>query len=363
MKYGTHAGGINKAGTVAGYFTDAAGTHGFTYAGNAYAILNAPGAKGTYAEGINDAGTVVGSYLDSQYVSHGFVYDHGAWTTVDAPGATAGTSLTGINDAGTVVGSYRDGTGPAHGLIYDSGTYTAVDAPNATGGTYLNGISNSGVGAGWYFDSSGARQGFLATSSAPAVAYTDTTAGASGSSPATAYSGPVSYLQWQCIWSGPDSVALSSSAANTFLHGGAGDDALSVSGGSNVLDGGTGSNFLSGASGSDGGTDTFFVDGRGGGVTWSTVVNFHHGDAITVWGFVGGTSTGVQSDTGQGAFSDDGAVGYQGATIHSELGGAGTGVNASLTIAGMAAADAASKLTLTTGSIGDSPYLQITYTG
>ena len=195
------------------------------------------------------------------------------------------------------------------------------------------------------------------------VAYTDTTTHTSGAARADIYTGPVSYLQQQYIWSGTGGVAMVADTPNTFLHGGSGDDALSVTAGSNVLDGGTGSNFLTGATGADGGADTFFVDGRGGGVTWSTINNFHHGDAVALFGFVAGTSTGLDATTGQGAFTTDGAKGYQGATLHAELGGAGTGVNASLTIAGLSVADAASKLTVTTGSIGSSNYLYIAYTG
>jgi len=47
--------------------------------------------------------------------------------------------------------------------------------------------------------------------------------------------------------------------------------------------------------------------------------------------------------------------GYQVATIHSELGGAGTEGNTLLTIAGMSVADAQGKLTLSTGSVGATP--------
>ena len=50
-------------------------------------------------------------------------------------------------------------------------------------------------------------------------------------------------------------------------------------------------NFWIGGNGADGGADTFFVDGCGGVVTWSTIVNFHHGDMATIFGFPAGTST------------------------------------------------------------------------
>ena len=165
-----------------------------------------------------------------------------------------------------------------------------------------------------------------------AFLFTDGVSGLSGAVAGDAYSGPVAGLDRQYIWSGTGGVALAATVDNVFLHGGAGEDALQVHGGFNVLDGGAGSNFLVGGTGGDGGADTFFVDGRGlvdghGAPVWSTVVNFHRGDAVTVFGFVAGVSTRPWS-------AAEGALGYTGATIHSELGGAGTGVDASLTFTG-----------------------------
>ena len=95
------------------------------------------------------------------------------------------------------------------------------------------------------------------------VSFTDVASGTSGAVQMAAYSGPVSYLQHEYIWTG-GSVAMASQVADAFVHGGSGDDALQVVGGSNVLDGGAGSNFLVGATGTDGGIDTFFTDARGG---------------------------------------------------------------------------------------------------
>lgn len=194
------------------------------------------------------------------------------------------------------------------------------------------------------------------------IAYTDVTTSGLGYINGDTYTGPVAGLQRQYIWPSTDKVAIVASSPNVFLHGGIGDDALSVTSGTNVMDGGLGSNFLTGGTGADGGMDTFFVDGRSGGVTWSTINGFHHGDAVTVWGFTG-ASTGFSAATGKGAFSLDGVQGYQGATIHSELGGAGTGVNASFTLAGMSVADAQAKLTLSTGTVQGNTYLYVAYTG
>ena len=175
------------------------------------------------------------------------------------------------------------------------------------------------------------------------ISYTDVTTNGLGYTNGDAYSGPVAGLQHQYIWGSTDKVAIGASTSNVFLHGGSGDDAVSVSGGTNVLDGGTGSNFLVGATGSS--TDTFFVDGRGGGVTWSTIVNFHAGDSATIFGFNPGVST-------QPFTALDGIGGYQGLTIHSELGGAGTGVNASMTFAGIDQATADAHFTITSGTLG-----------
>ena len=52
-----------------------------------------------------------------------------------------------INDNGVVVGYYGDSTG-AHGFIYNNGAFTTVNSPNAGNGgggdvgTFLSGINN-----------------------------------------------------------------------------------------------------------------------------------------------------------------------------------------------------------------------------
>ena len=108
----------------------------------------------------------------------------------------------------------------------------------------------------------------------------------------------------------------------------------------NVLDGGGGSNFLIGASG----RDTFFVDERGSVETWSTIVNFHAGDQATLFGFHPGVSTRFFT-------ADDGATGYTGLTIHSEIDGAGTGIKGSMTFTGIDQATADAHWSITTGTL------------
>ena len=228
-----------------------------------------------------------------------------------------------------------------NGVVLDTLAFSGDYAPNSFGISTSNSQATT----------------IAATGAAPQrVQFTDTANNAQGADGGTYYTGPVNYLQWEYIWSSPDGVAIGASVDNFFLHGGSGDDAIAVHGGNNVVDGGGGSNFLVGGTGADGGTDTFFVDGRGGVETWSSIVNFHRGDAVTVFGFTAGVSTLPFT-------ASDGAAGYTGATIHSELSGAGTGVNGSVTFAGISLADAQTKFTISTGSVGGANYLQIVYTG
>lgn len=186
-------------------------------------------------------------------------------------------------------------------------------------------------------------------------AWADPVARQTGTNDGQSYPGPVNYLQWQYLWGSRDGVSVSSATPNVFLKGGPGDDALAANAGSNVLDGNYGSNFLVGASGADGGTDTFFVDGRGA-TTWSTAVNFHHGDSMTLWGFNESQSTFAWAP-------DDGTPGYQGATIHAQTAGAGTPTTASLTFAGISLTDVQSKFSVSTGNVGGVGYLYASYTG
>src|SRR5262249_29561305 len=111
--------------------------------------------------------------------------------------------------------------------------------------------------------------------------YSDQTSGISGTFAGDAYAGPVSYLQKDYIYHGGDEMSFIAIVRNAYLVSGAGDEAIVAGPGHNVIDGGTGSNFLT----SGIGTDTFFDDTRGGKPIWDTIVNFHPGDALTLWGF------------------------------------------------------------------------------
>ncbi len=260
--------------------------------------------------------------------------------TFSAPGATLRSK--GLTGSGSVtgfqLGDSVDLAGSTTATLTTSGGVTSLHP--GTGSLTLAPAA-AGTAYKLYGDGQGGQQVLLdAAPTVGGVAYSDVTAGTSGTSTATTYTGPVDYLQQQYLWANDHAVAITQSAPNTFLKGGAAGDALLVTGGNNVIDGGGGSNFLIGADGADGGFDTFFVDSRGGVETWSTIVNFHQGDRATIFGFHPGLSTRPYT-------ASDGAVGYTGLTIHSEINGPGTGILGSITFAGLTQATADAHFSIT----------------
>jgi V8-like Glu-specific endopeptidase len=178
----------------------------------------------------------------------------------------------------------------------------------------------------------------------------DTTTNTSLPTNGTPYSGPIAGLQWEYIYTGSDNMNVTANVPNVFIHTGSGEDALDVSraNGNNVLDGSTGSNFLVGGTGDD----TFFVDDRNPSADiWSTVSNFHAGDAATIFGI---TQSGLNTSWADG----QGASGYTGLTLHVTGGGHPT---ASLTLAGFSTADLSNgRISTSWGTEADgTPYLSV----
>jgi hypothetical protein len=116
-------------------------------------------------------------------------------------------------------------------------------------------------------------------------------------------------------WIGSSSgEAVAGTDSNDFLALLGGDDAANGGAGNDVLDGGTGSNFLIGGAG----VDRFFVDARGGQVTWSTIGDFDlaAGEEVSLWGW----RDGVSSLTW---VADAGARGWTGVTMQADIDGNG----------------------------------------
>ncbi|HEY0185025.1 MAG TPA: hypothetical protein VGC09_19665 [Rhodopila sp.] len=163
----------------------------------------------------------------------------------------------------------------------------------------------------------------------PNFAVQDTTTGTASMTSGTPYSGPVSGLQNEYVNITTDSLIITATAPNAFIHTGFGNDAIDVSrvNGANVLDGGGGANMLIGGSGND----TFFVDSPATtGSVASTIVNFHSGDNATIFG--------VDPAHYDMSVTDAvGAPGYQGVAIG--FGTPGGGPSAFMVLAGYTSAD------------------------
>lgn len=239
-------------------------------------------------------------------------------------------------------------------------TVGGVSTVTSGGGTLDLGAAPAGSTFSLIGDAKGGTDVVLTSPpAADAFQFTDVSTSSSGQATGSPYAGAIDYLQQQYISNSADDNAIRANTPNAFLEGSSGADALQVTAGNNVLQGDGGSNFLVGGMGADGGVDSFIVDGSGSAATWNTIVNFHEGDLVTLYGFHAGTST-------MPFTASDGAAAYTGLTIHSETGGTGTGVNASLTFAGISQATAGAHFSISavsaqqgTPSAGD--YLLIKY--
>ena len=138
--------------------------------------------------------------------------------------------------------------------------------------------------------------------------------GTSGYSLPDLYTGPASLgLKYQLIESA-DNAVVTGSSDNEFIKVSSSNSigkAVNGNGGSDVIDGGVGSTFVTGG---ENHSDTFFLDGRAPGVSWSTITDFKmNTDKATIWGFVKGVSS---IDTSFANYNSEGAAGYTGLTLH-----------------------------------------------
>jgi hypothetical protein len=164
------------------------------------------------------------------------------------------------------------------------------------------------------------------------------------------YTGPVQGILQQFIYTDHDSVNVAVSSDNWFIAtiDDGGNNGVIVHGGTNVVDGGHGSIFVTGGTG----TDTFFLDDR---TTqkdiWTTILNFHKDDAVTIFGV-------SQGAFDIGWFDDQGWPGFTGLTLH---GSAPGHANVSVTLPGFTTADLSNgKLSTSFGTETDgTPYFYI----
>jgi hypothetical protein len=119
-----------------------------------FITIAAPNSPYAVASGINNAGVVTGYYLDSSSNYRGFVWQNGAFRTVDYPGAVD-TSLGQANNQGVAIGYYGDGT-TSHTVTYSvsTGVWAALpDIPNYSQNDGYS-INDKGVAVGNAFEGS-----------------------------------------------------------------------------------------------------------------------------------------------------------------------------------------------------------------
>jgi hypothetical protein len=117
----------------------------------------------------------------------------------------------------------------------------------------------------------------------PGVSVFDTTTSQPISPTVQPYSGPVAGLRNQYLPTTTDNLNITTTKPNWFIAARGLENAIDVSkgGGNNVIEVTGGSSFLTGGTGND----TFLVDDRSATTSaWSTILGFHTGDNVTVWG-------------------------------------------------------------------------------
>ncbi|HEX2940462.1 MAG TPA: hypothetical protein VHO91_05385 [Rhodopila sp.] len=360
--------GLNDTGEYAGYssldptgatlqlaYTYSAITNQYTQLDDAAHNLALPTNVNSQATSVDNAGDVVGFYMPTSSTSDGFLLTPGSKTAVSLsfPGSTF-TQALGINNKGQIAGFYMDSKGVSHGFILSNGIWTSVDAPGATS-TTINGINDAGQIAGFDTTSSGATQGFEVN--VPVAAMSDSSSGANWQQAMVPYSGPVQGLTNEFVTATSDTINITPQSPNFFVQIGgatgpnptlAGINA-SVANGNNVLDSYANSTFLTDGSGVDQNyLDTRYLTAN----QWDTIVNFHSGDNVTLWGVSPSDFTldwiGIQGSSN--------ATGLTGVFVPTS----GKGPDVAFTLAGYTAADQTNgKLSVSYNTIGGVAYASV----
>jgi probable HAF family extracellular repeat protein len=109
--------GTNNAGVLVGSYIDSSGTgHGFML--RAGRVTNVDDPKGTFTNcfGINLVGDIVGAYSLNGALQ-GFLFHAGKFKDIGPAGSTS-SEVNGINDQGHITGYFVDTNGVTHGFLW-----------------------------------------------------------------------------------------------------------------------------------------------------------------------------------------------------------------------------------------------------
>jgi hypothetical protein len=219
-------------------------------------------------------------------------------------------------------------------MLYGSNAVSLVPAFNSGNDFHTHALAdmlyNLATDGTLYIKTSGGTLGTIAAGSSVLFADEVASTGSLATGNTTTFfhsSGGINGLTLPDLFTGPSSLGLTyqliDSTQNAVVTGASSNDFIKVSdtnsvgkavnggGGNDVIDGGVGSTFVTGG---DNHNDTFFLDGRAPGTSWSTITDFKSGvDKATIWGFVKGVSSIDATFTN---YDHEGATGYQGLTLH-----------------------------------------------
>src|SRR5438270_66809 len=125
---------IDPQGTIVGSYLDVSNvSHGFILRGGNFTTVDFPAAAGTVLTGTNPAGEMAGfTCVDASCVNgtfHSFeVSKKGEFTSFDPPGAVSSNTVT-VTPSGKVFGDYTDTVGVGHGYVLNHGKFTTIDFP------------------------------------------------------------------------------------------------------------------------------------------------------------------------------------------------------------------------------------------
>lgn len=262
-------------------------------------------------------------------------------------GTLAGSSPLGRTAAGdyTLSGSVAAVQAAARALVFTpaagtTGTETfGLTLDDGASGVATNSTTNLAIAAS-------ANPSALATY--PISTQTVLTATPTGTTTANqvqTYAGPIDNVQSQFLYDGATPLAIAAQQAGMLISSAATATAIALLGGTNVVEVAAGSGFAT----SGAGTDTFLLHADQAVTTWNTLVNFHAGDNVTIYG--------VPSDANYWWDYSAGASGYTGATLRIDVDHDGT-IDSSVTFAAKSLAET-SHFTMAPGHVGGMNYLQL----